>query len=416
MKKKIRALATGLVAACFTLSAAASETPSPEEMWRIIQAQQRQIEELKAQLASTNARVEETDQKVEVAGDMIEQASAGGTSVAASWAERTRIGGYGEMHYNNVDSKEEIDFHRFVLYVNHDFTDNIKFVSEVELEHAIAGDGQNGEIELEQAYINFSLGENTASRAGLFLMPVGILNEIHEPNTFYGVERNPVESNIIPTTWWENGADIHGELAPGFGYDLAVTSGLDVPQSGSRAFLIRNGRQKGSEARADDLAYTGRLKWTGMPGVELAVTGQYQNDVTQGDLDVSATLLEAHADIRKGPFGLRALYARWDLDDSDVIDASDPAAVGRDEQEGWYIEPSIRGSLWNIPGEFGAFARYNVWDNNAGASNDTEFTQWDLGVNYWPIPEVVLKFDVRQQDNDGNKNDNGFNLGIGYAF
>jgi hypothetical protein len=131
---------------------------------------------------------------------------------------------------------------------------------------------------------------------------------------------------------------------------------------------------------------------------------------------VSATLFEAHADIRRGPFGLRALYARWDLDNSDVIDASDPAAVGRDEQEGWYIEPSIRGSLWNIPGEFGAFARYNVWDNNAGASNDTEFTQWDLGVNYWPIPEVVLKFDVRQQDNDGDKNDNGFNLGIGYAF
>jgi hypothetical protein len=189
-----------------------------------------------------------------------------------------------------------------------------------------------------------------------------------------------------------------------------------VRQSGSRAFLIRNGRQKGSEARADDLAYTGRLKWTGMPGVELALTGQYQNDVTQGDLDVSATLFEAHADIRRGPFGLRALYARWDLDNSDVIDASDPAAVGRDEQEGWYIEPSIRGSLWNIPGEFGAFARYNVWDNNAGASNDTEFTQWDLGVNYWPIPEVVLKFDVRQQDNDGDKNDNGFNLGIGYAF
>lgn len=153
-------------------------------------------------------------------------------------------------------------------------------------------------------------------------------------------------------------------------------------------------------------------------GDGLGVTGQYQNDVTQGDLGVSATLMEAHADIRKGPFGLRALYARWDLDDSDVIDASDPAAIGRDEQEGWYIEPSIRGRLWNIPGEFGAFARYNVWDNNAGASNDTEFTQWDMGVNYWPIPEVVLKFDVRMQDNDGdeNDNDNGFNLGIGYAF
>lgn len=210
--------------------------------------------------------------------------------------------------------------------------------------------------------------------------------------------------------------DLHGELAPGWSYDVALTSGLDVPQSGSNAYLIRSGRQKVSEARANDPAYTAMLRWTGMPGVELGVSGQYQKDITQGAEGVSATLLEAHAQIRKGPFGLRALYARWDLDDSSVINASDPAAVGRDEQEGWYIEPSVRGSLWNIPGEFGAFARYNVWDNNAGASNDTEFRQFNAGFNYWPIPDVVLKFDVQQQDNQGSEDDNGFNLGIGYAF
>ncbi len=394
----------------------ASETPSPDEMWRIIQEQQRQIAELQAELARTSARAEQIDQKVEVAGDMIEQVSAAAATTEYGRSGHTRIGGYGELHYNHLDSKQEIDFHRFVLFFNHDFNDNIHFVSEVELEHAIAGDGQEGEIELEQAYLNFSLGEQTASRAGLFLMPVGILNQTHEPNTFYGVERNPVETNIIPTTWWEGGMDLHGELAPGFSYDLAITSGLDVPQSGSNAYRIRNGRQKVSEARANDPAYTAMLKWTGVPGMELAVSGQYQEDITQGDQGIGATLLEAHADIRKGPFGLRALYARWDLDDSDVIDAADPAAVGRDQQEGWYVEPSVRGSLWGLPGEFGAFARYNVWDNNAGASNDTEFRQLNVGVNYWPIPDVVLKFDVQQQDNEGSDDDDGFNLGIGYAF
>ena len=213
----------------------------------------------------------ETEQKVEMTGDMIEQVAS--TPAAGNWADRTSIGGYGELHYNNLDSKEEIDFHRFVLYFNHDFTDSIRLVSELELEHSIAGDGQNGEIELEQAYVEFDLNERNALRAGLFLMPVGILNETHEPPTFYGVERNPVERNIIPTTWWEGGADLHGELAPGFSYNLAVSSGLDVPQSGSRAFLIRSGRSKVSEARANDGAVTGRLKWTGMPGVELAATG-----------------------------------------------------------------------------------------------------------------------------------------------
>ncbi|MDH3916429.1 MAG: hypothetical protein OES37_09720, partial [Chromatiales bacterium] len=121
-------LAIGLFVTC---AAQAAETPTPEQMWQVIQQQQRQIQELQAQLASTNVKVEETDQKVEVAGDMIEQASFSSASGAGSWTERTRIGGYGEMHYNNLDSKEELDFHRFVLFFNHDFNDRIELVSEL---------------------------------------------------------------------------------------------------------------------------------------------------------------------------------------------------------------------------------------------------------------------------------------------
>jgi len=393
----------------------AAPPPSAEEMWQIIQEQQKQIEALKEQLETTNQKVKETDEKVEVAGEMIEEAGSK-VPAAASWAEKTKIGGYGELHYNNLDSKEEVDFKRFVLYFGHEFTDRIRFFSEVELEHAVSGDDENGEVELEQAYIEFDLNARNALKTGVFLMPIGILNETHEPTTFYGVERNPVETYIIPTTWWEAGAGLHGELGKGFSYNFDGTSGLDVDTSGSDAFLIRSGRQKVSEAKANDGAVTGRIKWTGMPGVELGVAGQWQKDVTQGELGVSATLLEAHADIQRGPFGLRALYARWDLSNGSTINASDPAAVGRDEQAGWYIEPSIQGHVRRIPGEIGVFARYNVWDNNAGSSNDTEYTQVNAGFNYWPIPDVVFKFDVQRQDNDSASNDNGFNLGMGYQF
>jgi len=417
-KRCLLALSASLVA--FS-SGQAAETPSPEQMWEIIQQQQQQIETLQRQLADTSQKVEETsdkvaqtDQKVEITGEMIEQ--SGGLSAAASWAEKTRIGGYGELHYNNLDSGNEFDFHRFVLFFGHQFTDRVRFFSELEVEHALAGDGAPGEVELEQAYVEFDLNDHHAAKAGLFLMPVGIINETHEPPTFYGVERNPVEKDIIPATWWEGGAALRGELAPGWSYDLAATSGLDVPQSGANAFRIRNGRQKVAEARGEALAYTGRIKWTGLPGVELGVTAQYQEDVTQGDLDVSATLLEAHADLRRGPFGLRALYARWDLDNAALIAAADPSAAGRDEQEGWYIEPSLRGSLGEIRGEFGAFVRYNVWDNNAGADNATEKKQLNAGFNYWPVPDVVLKFDYQQQDNANGNDDDGFNLGVGYQF
>jgi hypothetical protein len=407
----------------FTIAAMAeNKTPSVEELWKIIQTQQAEIESLKQQLQHTskkaNAAGEQAataDKKAEAAVAAVE-GSTTKTATASNWASRTRLGGYGELNYNNLDSKEEIDFHRFVLSLGYEFTDRIRLYSEVELEHSVAGDGEKGEVDLEQAYLEFDLNKQHALKTGSFLVPVGILNQTHEPPTYYGVERNPVETYIIPTTWWEAGADLHGELGHGFGYSLAGTSGLDVDTTGSDAFLIREGRQEVAEAKANDGAVTGQLKWTGMPGIELGLTGQWQKDITQGELGIGATLLETHAELRRGPYGLRALYARWDLDKHNLINASDSAAVGRDEQEGWYIEPSYRTHLAPIPGEWGLFLRYNVWDNNAGSSNDTEMKQVNAGLNYWPIPDVVFKFDVQSQDNDSAKNDNGFNLGLGYQF
>ena len=108
----------------------------------------------------------------------------------------------------------------------------------------------------------------------------------------------------------------------------------------------------------------------------------------------------------KGPFGLRALYARWDLD------GSGPEALGADEQVGYYLEPS-----WRLSERWGVFTRYSQWDNAAGNSLDTEFSQWDLGVNYWPVPNVVIKADYQNRSApDGRSELDGFNLGIGYLF
>ena len=353
------------------------------------------------ELKELRQRLETLEQRTEATAQRVEQSETAGPS-------RTTIGGYGELHYNNLenqlaggDDKEAMDFHRFVLFFGHEFTPEIEFFSEVELEHSLSGDGKPGEVELEQAYVDFQVGEATNVKGGLFLMPVGILNETHEPPTFYGVERNPVEKHIVPSTWWEGGAMVSGEITPGLGYDAAVTSGLHTD-----GYDIRGGRQKVAKAKASDLAYTGRLRWKGVPGLELAASWSHQADVTQGDPgDVAADLLETHAIYQSGGFGLRALYATWDLDDNG-------AANGRDEQEGWYVEPSYR-----MTERFGVFARYNVWDEAAGSNVDTEYTQTDVGVNFWPHEDVVVKFDYQEQDApDGEDEYDGFNLGIGYQF
>ncbi len=408
-----RRASLGLATALLTASgvAGAADMPSSEEMWNIIRQQQREIEALKHQQQVTDEKVEATGQALDSVSTSPSMAGTHQTDALGDKHDafahgkfgRTVVGGYGEMHYNNLDSKKEIDFHRAILFLGHEFTDSIRFFSEIEYEHA--NTEANGVVELEQAYVEFDLGQNHSARAGLFLVPTGILNETHEPATFYGVERNPVENNIIPTTWWVGGASLRGEIAPGWSYDFAVHEGLNTSLSDN--YAVRRGRQSTSEADANDLASTARIKWTGIPGVELATSVQYQQDITQST-DPSAGdawLFEAHADIRRGPFGLRALYATWNLE------GNGPASVGADEQTGFYIEPSFK-----VTRQWGVFARYNQWDNQAGDSLDSEKVQYNAGVNYWPHPDVVLKADLRRQDNQGASNDNGFNLGVGYQF
>ncbi|MFQ5486922.1 MAG: porin [Gammaproteobacteria bacterium] len=358
-------------------------------------------------------RVETLEQRLEATVDMLESAAGEeATEYGHGGRGKTTIGGYGELHYRNLDNQnsggddiKEVDLHRVILFVGHEFDERIRFFSELEVEHAQV-DGDGGEVAMEQAYLEFDLNDRLSSRAGLLLVPVGIINETHEPPTFYGVERNPVENKIIPSTWREGGVSLSGSWGQGLSYELMIHSGLEA-SSGSN-YQIRKGRQSVREAPADDLAYTGRIKWVGMAGLEVAAVLQYQTDITQGTDPAagSATLLETHVVWKRGPFGLRALYAGWNLD------GSGPEALGADEQRGWYVEPAYK-----ISSKVGLFARYNTWDNAAGGAGDSEYTQLDAGVNYWPHPDVVLKADYQNQDApDGQDEFDGFNLGVGYQF
>ena len=182
MKKQLVAALIGV-----NMSAVAqAATPSMEEMWQLIQQQQSEIAALKSQLNKSNSRITETEVMTEATISAVEKLSLAPTSSA------TTFGGYGEMHYNNLErddgaaSKDELDFHRFVMFTGHQFSDSVRFFSELEVEHSVAGEGKKGEIELEQAFIEWDFAAHHRAKAGLFLLPIGILNETHEPETFYG--------------------------------------------------------------------------------------------------------------------------------------------------------------------------------------------------------------------------------------
>lgn len=438
-----------LCSAAFVATLPAQEVPqdlpSQAEMWKMIQAQQQQIEALttmvqanqtdvstartelataktdaasakaeaasaKAEASNAVAQLKATQQQVEATSIAIEEIGDSSFN-APGWWENTSVGGYGELHANFPEGGEnEIDFHRFVLFFSHDFNDWISLFSELELEHSIAGDGKDGEIELEQAYIRMDWTEQFSTDAGLFLIPVGIMNETHEPNTFYGVERNSVEKNIIPSTWWEGGIKGSYRFDNGLAFDGSITSGLDVEKG-----YIRGGRQKVSKAVNEEAAIAGRVKYTGIAGLEVAASVLYQDDLDQStkasatgtdnvDADYSGLLSTAHIDYSTGNFRLRALYARWDLNGDIDSDA--------EEQQGFYIEPSYRWELSEQYGDLGVYARYSDLEFINKKFTLTKSEILEVGVNYWPTDNVVFKADY-QNFVDA---EDAINLGVGYQF
>ncbi len=410
-RKTARLMASSmLIWLCFSPAVYAQSNNA--EILARLELLQQQIDELKLQLVQTQSRSIETDARVEAVAEVIESEPR-----HAPVTRKTSIGGYGELHYNNLSATEPsrdveaIDFHRFVLFFGHEFDDKTRFYSEVELEHAYLADtggNTSGEVELEQAFIEFDLKRGLHARAGISLVPIGILNETHEPPSFYGVERNDVENIIVPATWWEAGVGLNGRFGPNWDWAMVASSGLQIPTTGSNAFRVRSGRQKVAKASASDGALTARLRYLGIPGLQAAISLQYQFDPSQvanDGLD-DGTLLEAHIDYRHAGFGLRALFAQWNFS-GDAVELR-----GADRQTGWYIEPSYR-----LNDRLGFYTRFE--DLNA-ARNQDQFQQWELGLNWWPNENVVIKFDYRDRDhdllNENGRDFKGIDVGLGYSF
>ena len=352
-------------------------------------------------------RIKSLEEKVEILSQVIEQQG----DQTDNESSRFHFGGYGEMKYSNLDADGTdditLDFHRFVIFYGYEFNDTTRFVSEFEIEHIIASDGSRGAVEIEQAYLEFDLQANLFLKTGVMLMPVGIINETHEPPTFYGVDRPIIETTIIPSTWWSGGVQVTHQLASGFSYDLMITEGLETedPSTSLAAdpFDIKGGKQKTSFADAHDLAITGRVKYTGVAGLELAAYAQYQPDLDQSaeiSYADSATLVGGHGIYQFSDFTATALYARW------TLDGDDAAAAGKDVQDGGYLELSYRPSR-----QWGVFVRQSEWSQQTDEDN----SQTNVGMNYWPIDDIVFKVDVQSQNQDAGNAD-GFKLGMGYQF
>ena len=345
---------------------------------------------------------------------------------------RTALSGYMDFHFNKPEFEDgRLDFHRFVLLVTHTFTDRIRFVGELELEHAVVeGLEDEGELELEQAYVDFLLSRSFNVRAGMMLMPIGILNERHEPPVYYGVERTFNDTVIIPTTWFDVGAGVHGEIGRGWRYRAFIVSPLNAAEFSAEEG-IRGGRQKGADSNIGRPAVTGRVEYVALRGLTLGVSGWSGRSGFEfrPRFDVPVSLAEADARYSRGRLELRGQISQVWIENAGQLNNTLALRTGVNPNiasalRGLYAESGYR-VLSGAPfGEVGAFLRYENFDTQyrmpTGYVPLPQFDRdaWVIGANYWPDPDIAVKVDYSIVRNRSTvvKAPNSFNVGLGWWF
>lgn len=467
---RLKPLMGAMALAVSVPAGAADKMPTPEALWRIVQQQQQEIQALKAKLEAkagqeAKARVQEGEPQTaevkpaEAAGEVQELKRK--TSILAQELEKLRtllvipeepqyksmyglgpaaskvyqvskglsIGGYGEGRYqiftdDQNGGRDNADFVRLVLYTGYRFTDRILFNSELEFEHASTG--KSGEVSVEFAALDFFLDPRANVRAGMVLVPMGFLTLIHEPPFYFGNNRPEVESRILPSTWREIGVGLFGELLPGLTYTTYGINGLRA--TGFSPDGIRGGRQSGSRVKAEDLAWVGRLDYALPFAPGLTIGGSaYLGNSGQGEIkgtDVFTQIYEGHVQWHYRGLEFRALGAWSRIDDADKVSRAVKKTVG-EEQFGWYTELGYNILPLLLPESthyLAPFFRYERWDTQAevarGFARNGNLNRklWQFGVNYKPIPNVVLKADYRNVDADQGELADEFNLGLGFIF
>jgi hypothetical protein len=427
------AAACAITLAALLPTAALAQSATEADLMRRLDSLAAELAQLKAQLGSLQQQRDAAPGAVPASGQAAAAAAATPILPAAPTEPATVLSSYGEINYNrprNAAQNAQADLRRFVLGYQHRFDDKTKVVAELEVEHGVSSAGDPGEVAIEQAYVEHQITPTWGLRAGLFLMPMGLLNENHEPTAFLGVERNFVETAIIPTTWREGGVQVVGSFDNGLTLQAGASTGFDLTKWDASATEGRESplgaiHQEMALAKARDLALFGALNWRGLPGL-LVGGGLFSGGAGQGQARAAArvTLWDAHVRWTPGRWDLSALYSRGNISNTAALNAAlvggvslIPKAFG-----GAYVQAGYQ--LWRQGNyaltPFARWERFNTASSYADLGpgltptaqpNERVLT---LGANFQLTPGIVLKADLQRFGL--NRDADRANLGLGWSF
>lgn len=317
---------------------------------------------------------------------------------------QTRIGGYMDTEWKSEGQTNTFKAHRFILQAGSRLNDQILFNSEVEFEYGgfikDGGNGNKGELKIEQAWVDYQVSDAFTFRSGIVLIPVGQLNIFHDSDMRDFTDRPLVNKYIIPTTWMDAGFGGHGTLELGdaeISLEAYITNGLkkdgyDGTKKGNRVqrpnFKADSDQSKAISAR---VGYSPNLNTT------LGLSGYAGSN--------SQKIVALDGRYNAGAFGLKGELASYD-------DAS------HNKGNGFYVEASYNiAPMVSLQTELNLLARYDVVDTLAGSSSAGEQKRISVGFNIRPHQQLVYKFEYHINDIQGKSDeDNTLYASVAVGF
>ncbi len=349
-------------------------------------------EEIKQLKETTQSLIDETsDLKTGFSYTTVDtKQSHSGLGAAASKVYYSKsplsIGGYGEMYYattnsdDNTKNSSQTQVKRLITYLGYKFSDNIILNTEIEYEGGgVTANGGGDEVVVEFMYLDFLINKNFNVRLGNFLMPMGLINQRHEPTLFTTVQRPQTAYYLIPSTWDESGAMVYGEIANGLEYKFAGVSALQ-PDDTAGAKWLRKGRGGSFAVANPGFAGVARLDYTKINGLLIGAS-------LYGDSKI--TMWDAHINYENSGARVYGTYTQ--------TKRSDTTGTQVKEMSGGFINASFDVlSLTSIEKKMPVFVQYESINPQEKRADGTGFDSIDtttVGVNFFPHEQVVLKMD-----------------------
>jgi len=402
------------------------------------------------------------------------------------------IGAYGEVHFGAMQNPAaggqwqlgSDAARRFVLLPTYDITDNIIFNAEIEFEHAGSGfdndDKLHGTAEIEQLWIDFKISDPFNWRApGIDLVPIGYINQHHEPTEFYSVLRPDLYNGLIPSTWKVPATSVYGTIADGVRYQVMLSAAQEdfgdsfdcrtaantvPPGSGTtpctaggaayfpgidglNALTFSNPPLGDFRQLSNSLAVSGRLDFmepAALPGLAWSMSAYYTPNTTprgaHGDLGnllgpSSLTMFDAEFRYRVPDTGWEfrgeGVYVTFGNpanlranNDSDPTDNVGKAMYGAAAEVAYHFP---LGTILHSEWEAVPFYRYTYEDLQTGGFAGTDLNTptgagqlqfHSVGVAVFPSPNLVLKATYQKVINrapGGAQSDSALG-GVGFFF